>query len=100
MKNIRAAADYLLSRGFTIVSGGTDNHLFVTDMRSKGVDGGRIEAVMNEISIAINKNTVPVAVPWIFVSFGLSIEQTVLAFHNIVFVCTASAWASLTLSYD
>jgi len=37
----------------------TDNHLFVTDMRSKGVDGGRIEAVMNEISIAINKNTVP-----------------------------------------
>jgi len=59
LKNIRTASDYLLTRGFSIVSGGTDNHLFVTDMRSKGTDGGRIEAVMNQISIAINKNTVP-----------------------------------------
>jgi glycine hydroxymethyltransferase len=59
LKNIKTANEYLQSRGFTIVSNGTDNHLFVADMRSKGVDGGRIEAVMNEISISINKNTVP-----------------------------------------
>lgn len=42
-----------------IVSGGTDNHLFLTDMRSKGIDGARIESLMNLISISINKNTVP-----------------------------------------
>jgi glycine hydroxymethyltransferase len=59
LKNIKTAYEYLQSRGYTIVSGGTDNHLFVADMRSKGIDGGRIEAVMNEISISINKNTVP-----------------------------------------
>lgn len=47
MKNIQSASEFLLSKGYKIVSGGTDNHLFVTDMRSKGVDGGRIEAVMN-----------------------------------------------------
>lgn len=59
LKNIKTASQFLQSQGYTIVSGGTDNHLFVTDMRSKGIDGGRIEAVMNEISISINKNTVP-----------------------------------------
>ena len=49
----------MISKGFSIVSGGTDNHLFLVDMRSKGTDGGRIEALMNEISLSINKNTVP-----------------------------------------
>lgn len=59
MKNIKSASEFLQGKGYTLVSGGTDNHLFVADMRSKGVDGGRIEAVMNEISVSINKNTVP-----------------------------------------
>lgn len=49
----------MLGKGYNLVSGGTDTHLFVADMRSKGVDGGRIEAVMSEIAISINKNTVP-----------------------------------------
>ena len=42
-----------------MVSGGTDNHLYTVDLRSKGTDGGRFEALATEISLAINKNTVP-----------------------------------------
>ena len=41
------------------MSGGTDNHLFVVDMTSKGTDGSRIEALLTEVCFAINKNTVP-----------------------------------------
>ena len=57
--NSKKASEYLLGKGYTLVSGGTDNHLFVIDMRCRGIDGGRMEAVMNELSISINKNTVP-----------------------------------------
>lgn len=49
----------MINKKYSLVSGGTDNHLFVIDMRCRGIDGGRLEAVTNEISIAINKNTVP-----------------------------------------
>ena len=44
--NSRAACEYLMNKGFSIVSGGTDNHLFVVDMTSKGTDGSRIEALL------------------------------------------------------
>ena len=57
--NSRAACEYLIKKGFSIVSGGTDNHLFVVDMTNKGTDGTRIEALTTELSFAINKNTVP-----------------------------------------
>lgn len=59
MKNAKAGAEYLLKKNFSLVSGGTDNHLFTVDMRSKNLDGGRMEALMNHLSISINKNTVP-----------------------------------------
>ena len=42
-----------------MTSGGTDNHLWVADMRPKGTDGSRVETVLDHVGIAINKNTVP-----------------------------------------
>jgi glycine hydroxymethyltransferase len=42
LKNSKAGCEYLQNKGYGIVSGGTDNHLFLVDMRSKGTDGGRI----------------------------------------------------------
>jgi len=59
LRNSKAGCQYLLDKGYRIVSGGTDNHLYTVDLRSKGTDGGRFEALASEISIAINKNTVP-----------------------------------------
>lgn len=48
-----------MSRGYTLVSGGTDNHLLLVDLRPQGVDGARVEAVLELAHIATNKNTVP-----------------------------------------
>ena len=59
IKNMQAGSEYLLNKGFKLVSGGTDNHLCLIDMRSKGTDGGRIQALTEHTLISLNKNTVP-----------------------------------------
>lgn len=61
-KVVGNAADFaaaLKSRGFDLVSDGTDTHLVLVDLRSKNIDGARVEAVLERINIAANKNTVP-----------------------------------------
>jgi len=57
--NSKAYASALIDRGYELVSGGTDNHLVLVDLRSKGVDGARVERVMELSRMAVNKNTVP-----------------------------------------
>lgn len=59
LKNSKALADGLQKRGFKLVSGGTENHLVLADLRPKGVDGSRVERVLELAHIAANKNTVP-----------------------------------------
>lgn len=59
ISNARSFADALQKRGFDLVSGGTDTHLILVDLRSKGIDGARVEAVLERMNIAANKNTVP-----------------------------------------
>lgn len=45
--------------GYTLVSGGTDNHLVLVDLKPQGIDGGRVERVLELVGVASNKNTVP-----------------------------------------
>ena len=45
--------------GYTVVSGGTDNHLVLIDLKDKGIDGARVERVLELVGVASNKNTVP-----------------------------------------
>ena len=45
--------------GYTIVSGGTDNHLLLMDLKDRGIDGARVERVLELVGVACNKNTVP-----------------------------------------
>ncbi|CAG2103084.1 unnamed protein product [Medioppia subpectinata] len=59
IKNAATLVKGLQSRGYTCVTGGTDNHLVWVDLRPKGLNGARAERVLEEISIACNKNTVP-----------------------------------------
>merc|ERR1711990_1325807 len=59
LSNSAALAKALEGRGYTLVSGGTDNHIVLVDLRPKGVDGSRVERVMELAHIAANKNTVP-----------------------------------------
>uniref|UniRef100_A0A452TIN7 Serine hydroxymethyltransferase n=1 Tax=Ursus maritimus TaxID=29073 RepID=A0A452TIN7_URSMA len=57
--NCRVLAETLMELGYKVVTGGSDNHLILVDLRSKGTDGGRAEKVLEACSIACNKNTCP-----------------------------------------
>ncbi|KAK4525910.1 hypothetical protein GAYE_SCF18G3819 [Galdieria yellowstonensis] len=59
LKNAKHLASKLQERGYHLVSGGTDNHLMLVDLRPSGMDGARAEKVLEMISVAVNKNTVP-----------------------------------------
>jgi glycine hydroxymethyltransferase len=59
MANSQALADGLAKRGYTLVSGGTDNHIVLVDLRPKGIDGSKAERVLELAHVAANKNTVP-----------------------------------------
>jgi len=57
--NASAMADLFIERGFNIVSGGTDNHLFLVDLVNKGLTGKVAEAALENANITTNKNSVP-----------------------------------------
>lgn len=59
LRNAKAMAAALVERGYTLVAGGTDTHLVLVDLRSKGLDGARVETVFNACHITANKNACP-----------------------------------------
>lgn len=69
--NARALATQLQNRGFKIVSGGTDNHLMLVDLRSIGMTGKVADQLVSKVNITANKNTVPFDPESPFVTSGL-----------------------------
>ena len=59
VKNAKVLAEELLKYGFNLVSGGTDNHLVLIDLRNKGITGKELEQKLDEVGITVNKNSVP-----------------------------------------
>ena len=59
VRNARVLAAALADTGFRIVSGGTDNHLFMTDVFSKGITGKDGQNILEAANITVNKNTIP-----------------------------------------
>ena len=59
IKNAAALAKGLMSRGINLVSGGTDNHLMLVDLRSLGITGKELEKRLDEVYITANKNAIP-----------------------------------------
>lgn len=59
VSNATALADELLSEGFDLVSGGTDNHLMLVDLRPMNITGKELERRLDEVYITANKNTIP-----------------------------------------
>jgi glycine hydroxymethyltransferase len=59
IENAQALAEALIERGFNLVSGGTDNHLVLVDLRNKGVTGKVAEKALDRAGITVNKNTIP-----------------------------------------
>ncbi|KAL0297231.1 UNVERIFIED_CONTAM: Serine hydroxymethyltransferase 3, chloroplastic [Sesamum radiatum] len=59
VSNCRALASRLVELGYKLVSGGSDNHLVLVDLRPLGIDGARVEKILDMASITLNKNSVP-----------------------------------------
>jgi glycine hydroxymethyltransferase len=73
LDNAKRLAEGLKKEGFTLVSGGTDNHLLLVDLRSTGLTGKVAEKVLDEIGITVNKNTIPYDPASPFVTSGIRI---------------------------
>ncbi len=71
IENAQAMAAQLQSRGCKIVSGGTDNHVMLVDLRSVGMTGKQADQLVSEVNITANKNTVPFDPQSPFVTSGL-----------------------------
>ena len=73
INNARAMAEVFIQRGVDVVSGGTDNHLFLVDLVSKGITGKDLDAALDRANITVNKNAVPNDPQSPFVTSGIRI---------------------------
>jgi glycine hydroxymethyltransferase len=71
--NAQAMANTMIERGYNIVSGGTDNHLFLLDLIDKGLTGKQADAALGNVHITVNKNSVPNDPQSPFITSGLRI---------------------------
>jgi glycine hydroxymethyltransferase len=78
VENASILGEALLEHGFDLVSGGTDNHLLLVDLRSKGVTGKDAEHALDRAGITVNKNTVPGETASPFVTSGIRIGTPAL----------------------
>lgn len=70
-KNAQALAQFFVDRDYKIISGGTDNHLMLVDLRNKDISGKEAEAVLGKAGITTNKNMVPFDTRSPFVTSGV-----------------------------
>jgi glycine hydroxymethyltransferase len=78
LANARALATRFVERGFEVVSGGTDTHLFLLDLTSKDLSGKKAEAALEAAGITVNKNTVPFDTRSPFVTSGIRVGTPAL----------------------
>ena len=71
VQNAQVLAGELVKRDFRLVSGGTDNHLILVDLRNKGITGKDAEARLDAVGITVNKNTIPFDPQSPFVTSGI-----------------------------
>lgn len=73
VRNAKRLSEELLSRGFTLVSGGTDNHLILIDVRNLNLTGKEAEHLLDEVGITCNKNSIPYDPESPFITSGIRI---------------------------
>ena len=83
LSNARTMAETFLSRGFNVVSGGTDNHLFLVDLVSKGLTGKAADAALGSAHITVNKNAVPNDPQPPFVTSGIRVGTPAMTTRGI-----------------
>ena len=83
-KNAAAMAQYLVDRGYHVISEGTDNHLMLIDLRSKNISGKDAEAALGKADITVNKNMVPFDDRSPFVTSGIRIGSAAITTRGLV----------------
>lgn len=83
-RNAKAMADAFLAKGYKIISGGTDNHLMLIDLRSKNLTGKQAEEALIQADITINKNMVPFDTQSPFVTSGMRIGTPAITTRGIM----------------
>jgi len=78
IKNAAMLANTLTAKGFRIVSGGTDNHLMLVDLRTKNITGKEAEKLLDDVGITANKNTIPYEPLSPFVTSGIRLGSPAL----------------------
>ena len=78
VKNAAALAEALMQDGFRIVTGGTDNHLLLVDLRSKNITGKAAQILLDDVGITANRNTIPFEPLSPFVTSGLRLGSPAL----------------------
>ena len=84
VKNANALAGGLLKRGFDLVSGGTDNHLMLVDLRPFSITGKELEKKLDEVYITVNKNAIPNDPEKPFVTSGVRIGTPAVTTRGLV----------------
>ncbi len=82
-KNAAAMADALIAKGYKIISGGTENHSMLVDLRSKGVNGKDAEYLLGLADITVNKNMVPFDTESPFVTSGIRLGTAALTSRGV-----------------
>ena len=101
--NARVLAARLQERGIAVVSGGTDNHIVLLDLRSIGLTGKVADALLSEVNITANKNTVPFDPESPFVTSGLRLGTAALTtrgFDEAAFLDVAEVIANRLLQRE
>lgn len=83
VKNAKTMADAFVERGYHVISGGTDNHLMLIDLRSKGVNGRDAERALVSAHITVNKNMVPFDDQSPFVTSGIRVGTPAITTRGI-----------------
>lgn len=83
-KNAQAMANAFTERGYKIISGGTDNHLMLIDLRSKGLTGKLAENTLIKAEITINKNMVPFDDKSPFVTSGIRVGSAAMTTRGLM----------------
>ena len=83
IKNAKVLAAELIAKGLTIVSGGTDTHVMLVDVRNTGLTGKEVEHLLDEIGITANKNTIPFDPASPFVTSGVRLGTPALTTRGL-----------------
>ena len=82
-KNAKAMAEKFMEMGYNLVSGGTDNHLILIDLRNKGLNGKIAEDALEKAAITVNKNMVPFDTESPFVTSGIRIGSPAMTTRGL-----------------